>query len=146
MTDPYNSAGPYAPPIAKLVPTSTASAKPDAIAGLDVSDSWKRRFRLIQQAGGPKLPDFQNLRFGERMSVNFNFLGFFFGPIYFLIKGLWRQAVVYFICAVTLGVLLELMGFGRLARGVSSGFAVLYAMRANVSYYRKVVLGEAPWL
>ncbi|MDR6992722.1 DUF2628 domain-containing protein [Luteimonas sp. 3794] len=146
MTDPYNSAGPYAPPAARPDPVLTASAKPDPIAGLDVSESWKRKFRLIEKAGGPKLPGFRNLRPGERLRVNFNILGFLFGPIYFLIKGLWRQSVVYLICAVTLIVLFEVMGLGELARAMGYGFAALYAVRANVSYYRKVVLGETTWL
>lgn len=145
MTDPYNSASPYAAPLAELAAVSLARARPDRIAGLDVSDSWKRRFRLIEQAGGPDLKRFRDLRVGERLRVNINLPGFFFGPIYYLIKGLWRQAVVYFVCAVTLAVLFDLMGLGSVSRAVGSGFAAVYGMRANVSYYRKVVLGDAPW-
>ena len=62
-----------------------------------------------------------------------------------MIKGLWRQAVVYLACAVALVMVFELMGLGQFARGVGYGVAAVYAMRANVSYYRKVVLGDAPW-
>ena len=94
----------------------------------------------------PDLSRFRDLPLGERLGLNFNFLGFFFGPIYYLIKGLWRQAVVYLICSVAVAVLFEVVGLGKFARGVGYGFAMLYAMRANVSYYRKVVLGETPWL
>lgn len=145
MTDPYNSAGPYAPPMAESIPAPVARPTSDSIAGLDVSNSWKRRFRLIEKAGGPDLSRLRDLRPRERMSAGFNVLAFFFGPIYYLIKGLWRQAVVYLVCTVALGVLFELMGFGQFARAVGYGFAAVYAMRANVSYYRKVVLGDAPW-
>lgn len=146
MTDPYNSAGPYAPPVARPVPASPTGADRDPIDGLDVSDSWKRKFRLIEKAGGPTLPGLRDLRPGGRMGVGFNFLGFFFGPIYYLVKGLWRQAFVYLVCAMALAVLMEVMGLGKFARGVGYGLAAVYAMRANVGYYRKVVLGETPWL
>ena len=53
---------------------------------------------------------------------------------------------MYFICAVALVILLEVMGLGRFARGAGYGVAAVFAMRANVSYYRKVVLGQTPWL
>ena len=146
MTDPYNSQGPYAPPIAQLVTAAPARVKSDPISRLHVSESWKRKFRLIDKAGGPDLPAFRDLPFGERFGLNFNILAFIFGPFYYLIKGLWRQAILYFLCAVALVVLLEMMGLGKFSRAIGYGFAAVYAMRANISYYKKVVLGEAPWL
>ena len=145
MSDPYNS-GPYVPPAAPLVADPSPRVQPDPIARLDVSDAWKRKFRLIEKAGGPDLPHFRDLPFGERFSLNFNILAFLFGPIYYLIKGLWRQAVLYLVIAIALGLVLDAMGFGKFLRGVGYGFSALYAFRANVSYYRKVVLGETPWL
>ena len=146
MTDPYNSQGPYAPPTAQLATASPARAKSDPISRLDVSESWKRKFRLIDKAGGPDLPAFRDLAFGERFGLNFNILAFIFGPFYYLIKGLWRQAILYLLCAFALVVLLEMMGLGKFSRAIGYGFAAVYAMRANTSYYKKVVLGEVPWL
>lgn len=146
VSDPYNSPGTAAPPVSPYAPPAAAlQATPDPISRLAVSETWKRRFRLIERAGGPALPDFRSLPAKERFGLNFNFLAFFFGPIYYLIKGLWRQAVVYLACAVALVMVFELMGLGQFARGVGYGVAAVYAMRANVSYYRKVVLGDAPW-
>ena len=92
------------------------------------------------------MPAFRDLPFGERFGLNFNILALIFGPFYYLIKGLWRQAILYFLCAVALVVLLEMMGLGKFSRAIGYGFAAVYAMRANISYYKKVVLGEAPWL
>jgi hypothetical protein len=117
----------------------------DPIARLDVSDGWKRKFRLIEKAGGADLPNLRELPFGERRAIGFNFLAFFFGPFYYLAKGLWRPALMYFFLALALSVVLGLAGMGGLARAVGYGLAALYGMRANVACYRKVVLGEARW-
>lgn len=146
MSDPYNSYGASVPP---AIPPSTGSsprAKADPIARLDVSESWKRKFKLIEKAGGPDLPNFRDLPFGERFGLNFNILAFIFGPFYFLAKGLWRQAILYFIFAVALVFLLEAIGLGKLSGGVKYGLSAIYALRANISYYKKVVLGDASWL
>ncbi|WP_449468123.1 DUF2628 domain-containing protein [Stenotrophomonas humi] len=69
------------------------------ISHLTVSKSWKSKFGLIDKAGGPDLPNFRNLPFGERFGLNFNILAFIFGPFYCPAKGLWRQAVLYVIFA-----------------------------------------------
>lgn len=118
----------------------------DPIADLDVSETWKRRFRLIEKAGGVQMTHFRDLSFGERMSINFNLLAFFFGPVYYLIKGLWRPAVAYLLIIVSLAVVLDVAGLDRLARSVGYGMAAVYSLRANLAYYRKTVLGEYAWL
>ena len=146
MTDPYNSYGSSVPPAAQPVLAPPARAKADPIARLDVSESWKRKFRLIDKAGGPDLPHFRDLPFGERFGLNFNILAFIFGPFYYLAKGLWRQAILYFILAVALVLLFEAMGLGKFSRGIGYGFAAMYALRANISYYKRIVLGDTPWL
>lgn len=149
MSDPYNSYVDHVPAVRPVAAPATAraAAKPmDPIARLDVSDAWKRKFRLIEKAGGPTLPNFRELPFGERYALGLNFLAFLFGPFYYLAKGLWRQAVLYFILAFALVVVLELVGLGKISRGIGYGFAAVYGLRANTSYYRRVVLGEAPWV
>ncbi len=149
MSDPYNSYGASLPPGPTPAPSPVTPAPPrvaaDPIARLDVSEGWKRKFRLIERAGGPTLPRFGDLAFGERVSLNFNFLAFFLGPFYYLAKGLWQQALLFLGAAVALVIVLDVSGLEGLARGVGYGFGALYALRANVSYYRKAVLGESPW-
>lgn len=112
-----------------------------------MSDKWKERFRLIEKAGGPKLPYFKQLSFSERMKLNFNvfayFMAWLLGPVYYLCKGLWKQAISYF--AITLLCIFIFDAMGWRLRGISTGMAVVYSLRANVSYYRKKVLGELPW-
>lgn len=146
MSDPYNSYGSSFPPLTEPSVATPPKVKTDAVSHLDVSPAWERKFRLIEKAGGPDLPHFRELPYSERLGLNFNMLAFFFGPFYYLAKGLWRQAILYFILAVALVMLLEATGLGKISRAVGYGFAAVYGIRANVSYYKKVVLGEAPWL
>ena len=144
MNESYN---PYevAPMVRVATPASAARPERDPIDALDVSATWKRRFKLIDKAGGPDLPRFRELTFGERMSINFSFLGFFFGPIYYLCKGLWRPAIAYFGVAFAIAFVAALANLGWLGRGAGYGIAVVYALRACVLYYRKKVLQEEPW-
>lgn len=135
----------------EVAPSSRAAAaraEPahDVIAGLDVSDTWKRRFRLIEKAGGVAMNDFRDLPFGERMSISFNLLAFLFGPLYYLAKGLWRPALAYFVVAVAFIVLMDLAGLDRLARAAGYATSAVYALRANLNYYRRMVLREQAWL
>lgn len=146
MSDPYNSYGSSAPPISQPTTTVPPRAKADPIARLQVSESWKRKFRLIEKAGGPDLPHFRDLPFGERFSLTFNVLALILGPFYYLTKGLWRQALFYFIIAVALILLLNAVGLGSFSRSIGYGLGVAYSFRANISYYKKIVLGDAPWL
>lgn len=145
MSDPYNSHGSSVSPITQPAAATPPRAKADSISRLEVSESWKRKFRLIDEAGGPDMPHFRDLPFRDRFGLNFNVFAFIFGPFYYLAKGLWRQAVLYFIIAVAILFLLEAMGFGRFSRGVGYGVAAVYALRANISYYKKVVLSDTPW-
>lgn len=145
MNDPHNPYGAPVPPTANVAESSPGT-EADPISCLDVAESWKRKFRLIDKAGGPDIPRFRELSFGERFSLNFNILAFFFGPFYYLAKGLWRQAIIYFIFAVAVFLLLEAIGLGQFSRSVGYGLAAGYAVRANISYYKKVVLGNIPWL
>jgi hypothetical protein len=144
MSDPYNSAAPtpmanpYAPPRAAL-----DMAPADPISSLDVADSWKDVFRLIEKAGGSKLPQFRDLTVKERRAIQANWRAFFLGPIYFLAKGLWLPALVVFCTAVAIGLGLEAMGLGGVKTGIGVGFYCY--MRANVLYYRLKVEGEQPW-
>jgi hypothetical protein len=146
MTDPSDSTAatlmptpdPYAPPRANL-----QAASVDRIARLDVADAWKDVFRLIEKAGGAKLPSFRDLPNKERRAIQSNWAAFFFGPFYFLAKGLWLPALVVFCSAIALGLALEAMGIGGAKLGIAFGFYCY--MRANVLYYRLKVDGEQPW-
>ncbi|MCW4453586.1 DUF2628 domain-containing protein [Flavobacterium sp. MXW15] len=146
MSDPYDS-NPYQSSDTALTPArEERGTHHDRIAALDVSETWKRRFRAIEAAGGPELPRFRELPFSERRRVQFNLLAFLLGPFYYLAKGLWRQAVVYVLIALAVILLLELAGLDSVTRVVGYGFAAVYAVRANIGYYKRMVLAQPPWL
>ena len=119
------------------------------IEALQVSPAWKQRFYLIEKAGGAKQPKFKELSGGERMKIGFNILAFLFGPIYYATKGMWRKALSLFgaclLAILVLSVVLELVGLGRFGNALGYGAAALFAIRANIDYYKKLVLGDNGW-
>lgn len=126
--------------------SSEAQSAVDRINSLGLSNTWKKRFVLIAKAGGPEVPQLLQLSFKERRSIGFNVLAFLFGPFYYLLKGLWRQASVYFGLTV-LGIFIMDAGGLEQADSIVTGVAAtMYGWRANISYYRRAVLGETFWL
>lgn len=144
MTDPYNSYLTYKPAVRATM--QPAAPQPDRIANLNVSDTWKQRFRTIEKAGGANLHKFRELSRSERRSIQFNIPAFFLGPIYFVAKGLWRQALVYLLAAIAIVVAMTELGYGKSTEGLGIAFGFFYSMRANPSCYQLRVLGKAPWV
>lgn len=142
MSDSWN---PY-----EVAPMARAASAPrrerDVIDDLDVSATWKRRFRLIEKAGGVQMKQFRDLSFGERLSIGFSALGFFFGPIYYLCKGLWRPAIAYFLILFGIALVAAMANLEFMVRATGYAGGALYGARATLLYYRKQVLGETPWL
>lgn len=143
-----NNPNPFAPPRANVQDVVAPGASFD-IASLPVSESWKTKFRLIEKAGGVKQQNFKALAFGERMKIAFNILGFLFGPIYYIVKGMWKKGLALFalcfIAVFVVALVLELVGLGHLANAVGYAVAAVFAVRANIDYYKKMVLGENGW-
>lgn len=139
---------PYAAPKAEVRDIEATSASSD-IASLQVPSAWKAKFHLIERAGGVKLPKFKELKVGERLKVNFNVLAFLFGPIYYAVKGMWKKGLALFalstLVVVVLATVCEVLGFGVLGNALGYGVAALFATRANIDYYKKVVLHENGW-
>lgn len=139
---------PYAAPKAE-VRDIAVDTLPSNIASLQVPSAWKAKFYLIERAGGVKLPKFRELKVGERLKVNFNILAFLFGPIYYAVKGMWKKGLTLFLASslvvIGLAIVCELLGFGALGNALGYGVAALFATRANIDYYKKVVLHENGW-
>ncbi|MET0335796.1 MAG: DUF2628 domain-containing protein, partial [Rhizobacter sp.] len=85
----------------------------------------------------------------ERFKISFNVLAFLFGPLYYLTKGMWKKALSLFgaciVVVVVVGVVLDLFGFGKIADALGYGAAAIFAVRANIDYYKKMVLGDNGW-
>jgi hypothetical protein len=137
---------PYAPPNANVLDDQGIAD----IDNLDVSDSWKRRFRAIHRAGGPKLPNLKDLPRDDRKELgSFSILAFLFGPFYYFAKGMWKKGITLFVLSIIgillLDMLLELIGLGKFTRATGFGAAAVYAALASRDYYKKMVLGQNGW-
>ncbi|WP_066568204.1 DUF2628 domain-containing protein [Snodgrassella sp. CFCC 13594] len=137
---------PYQAPPSVALPEigNTASV----IDGLPVSERWKKKFRLIEKAGGEKLPRFKELTFKQRFALNFNIWALLFGPVYMLIKGMWKLAVstllITLVVAFVVG-LIELALQKNFGNGLFIGLSAAFSMLANRNYYKKMVLGRLDW-
>jgi hypothetical protein len=108
---------------------------------------WRRRFALIDKAGGPKLPNVWKLPINEVWSIKFNLWAFIFQPFYYAAKGMWKKGLTFLALSILIvgvaAMLLESMG-------VDSSFLLLVAPgifsgQANVSYYKFIKLGHNRW-
>ncbi|KAF1051873.1 MAG: hypothetical protein GAK43_02213 [Stenotrophomonas maltophilia] len=114
-----------------------------------LSDTWKFRFAFFEQNGIPGFlsnsPQFKEafkaLSFMDRIKVAMNYFAFFFGPIYLLILGLWKKALVLFALSIAASVILAL--FHMPAAGIA--ISMYYSVRANGYYYQKIVEGKDDW-
>lgn len=120
------------------------------------SAKWQERFAFFETNGGPGDPRYmpaqKALKFGKKVLINFNFIAWFFGPIYFFVLGLWRKNLaifgLMFLVYAVLIVLFAVLGMefpNFLDRGIGIGFAILYARTANYAYYLKEVKGDQGW-
>lgn len=140
---------PYATPQASVSDPETQVSDAQ-IAALPISEKWKVRFSAIHHAGGVKMPRFKERPAAERRKAfSFNFLAFFFGPIYYACKGMWKKGLALFVvCAavvILLGIGLDYLGYGRIANALGYGISAVFATRANLDYYKKMLLNDNGW-
>lgn len=132
---------PYSPPEAKLEEKN----KDDG-----VSESWIKVFNLIEEAGGVKLPNARKLKVFDRVRVGVSFLGFLFGPIYYLFKGMWQKAIT--LTLITMGIFtfviigLEALGKPEIINSLNFISGILFGVRGKTDYYKKVRLKDNGWL
>lgn len=106
---------------------------------------WTERFSFYQENGAPSAPQFKQAIKGlqgiSKLRVNFNFYAFFFGFIYFLIKGMWKGALSILLLS---GVVFGLTSFlpEIMSKPLSIIIALIAGYTANYHYYRNQVLGE----
>lgn len=135
-------------PVSQIFPTGSQYQNNSSELA-SVSESWKKKFALIEKAGGPKLPKIRDLSFAERMAA-FNWLGGIFCWIYYLIKGMWRKAITLTVLCVVVSLILDLVlsvaGFPKLADKLVMVLPIaIFGTRANIDFYKKVVLGDNGW-
>ncbi|WP_419868412.1 DUF2628 domain-containing protein [Chryseobacterium sp. CT-SW4] len=107
---------------------------------------WNERFSFFQKHGAPGSPEYKeaykNINgFVNKLRINMNFYAFFFGVIYFLIKGMWKGALLLLGLNICIFIITLFLPNG-VAGGVGAAYGILCGMAANYAYYRKEVLGE----
>mgnify|MGYP000931843741 CR=1 FL=1 len=63
---------------------------------------WEARFDYFEKEEKMTQEEKKEAYKKSPFSIKFNFLGFFFGPIYFFILGLWRKALVLIVIHIFL--------------------------------------------
>jgi hypothetical protein len=122
----------------------------------DLKPKWRERFEFFEQFGAPSSPEFRaaykELPRNKKQLINLNWFGFFFGPFYWLVLGMWRRALTWIGLAVAIGVAEDLftvmtgIDFPRaLDLGISVAFAIAMAMTTNYQYYLKRIKGDNGW-
>ncbi len=117
---------------------------------------WQIRFAFFDKYGAPSTPEFQAAFKTEkpmrRVLLNMNFTAFLFGLIYFFVLGLWRKNLV--LLAIFVGIIIILFiievifefSFSEIIlRAIAMGFAMMWGITANYSYYLKEVKGINGW-
>ena len=129
----------------------------EIINNLKVDDSWKERFKIIDEwyengkyftTRSKKLKD---SKFGSKVFRSIYFknggLGtiiasYFFGAIYYLFKGLWIKAIVYSLIIILLGIIIIIFLNLDSTRPIAKIGGVFFALLAPIDYYRLKVLGK----
>lgn len=123
-----------------------------ALALPAMSAAWRTRFALLHKAGGAAMPQSIELTLAERATVRFNLLAFVLGPVYYAAMGMWKKGVSLAVLAALLVLLARaLLGAAGLAHTGLGAMAyliapLLYASRANIDYFTRVVLHDDGWL
>ncbi|MUL82459.1 DUF2628 domain-containing protein [Mycobacterium sp. CBMA247] len=116
-----------------------------------MAPSWQKRFDFFNAYGLPNsTPEakaaYRALSFGARLQIGSNFLAFFFGPLYFIVKGMWRKGLTLLGIVVAATVILAVLNVpDGVARGAGIGLAAVAMSLANYAYYLHVAQGSRSW-
>ncbi len=144
--------------------------------GKPLGRAWTRRFEKIEQIVGPNGSKYASLGFWEkaalyvgtyrgensRGALNLNILAALFGPIYYLVKGMWRQAISLLLIFIAVSIFAQMQAVGvvwllgidlhdstwnYLLRSIdTSSYIFVFGGPANFYYYRKIKNGATSWL
>ncbi|HEY4374402.1 MAG TPA: DUF2628 domain-containing protein [Burkholderiales bacterium] len=143
-----SEANPYATPEAPVVaPVADAAVDIDA---LDISDTWKKRFKAMRKAGYPERFDRNALDADEKKHLQpFNILGYLFGPFYYFSKGMWKKGILLTVGVIVIITLLDIalraMGLASFAGALKFGGPAVFAAKVNMDYYKTMVRGDKGW-
>lgn len=114
----------------------------------DLSAYWRLKFDFYDRYGTRFTPEAvaaaKARPFAVRMRSVINLPALFFGPVYFIVKGMWRKALTLMLFSLALGVVLY-FAFPALGFSGLSGNGALYTILAGPAYYRHRVKGSRSW-
>lgn len=136
----------------EIVAPDSPNQPVDPIDALDVGDSWKKTFKLIEKAEPKGLLQFKKadqLSFSERRRMLSNFKAFFFGPLYYLGKKMYRKGLVILGAACIYTTMLIVV---ERSYSITLPAVVYYvpasaisSILANYDYYQKMVNNKRIW-
>jgi hypothetical protein len=148
------SPGAYPPPTPMYptgYPATEFGTSPYPTQTTTLSPIWQTRFDFFRRYGSPGSASketrqaLRSMGFWKNYRISQNFLAFLFGPVYFAIKGMWRQALTFLLVGFGVVTTLSLLGVsGGVFRAVGFGFSFMYSITANYAFFRHVN-GERSW-
>ncbi|WP_205980499.1 MULTISPECIES: DUF2628 domain-containing protein [unclassified Paraburkholderia] len=122
----------------------------------ETKPKWRERFAFFETHGPLTSPAarevFKTLPRGKKRLINMSYLGFFFGPFYFICLGMWRRALTLWgimLATIVIEILFEATtGIdvpNAVDIGINCGLGALYALCVNYSYYLKQIKGDNGW-
>ena len=123
------------------------------IEELNVNENWKKVFHAIQLKNGGNFfdkdnPEFLQLDPAQKKEMNLKinnfgtaFSSYFFGPLYYLFKGMWLKAFLIFAIYFLVGIAFELFTAPEpVIRMTALVINLFFAYTAPYNYYRLKVL------
>ncbi|MDG3017156.1 DUF2628 domain-containing protein [Speluncibacter jeojiensis] len=120
----------------------------------DLKPKWQNRFAFYAQHGTPQwwknspgyVAALKALPARTRRLVTMNWFACFFGVLYLLGLGLWKKAISWMVVGLVIGVVSFVLDFpSAIDSGVTIGFALAIAQRANVYHFDNRVRGLQGW-
>ncbi|KEA50413.1 MULTISPECIES: DUF2628 domain-containing protein [Mangrovibacter] len=115
-----------------------------------VKEKWKKRFAFIDKLGGKyngflqtkeSREELKKLPIWPRITMQMSFLAFLFGPVYLLILGLWKKAIVCFLISCVVAIIGLMIHF----RFLSFFFNMYVACQTIFWYYEFKVKNKHTW-
>lgn len=115
----------------------------DYINDGSLSEKWKYRFSFYDQHGFPGFwkvsPEykqaFKALKPRQRLTIQINFIAFFFSWIYLFVLGLWKKAIIVIllgIVAIFIGALIGVNILGLVSQLMSASIQISGSMRKRL--------------
>lgn len=151
--NPYAAQNPYGAPNPYATPNPYGAPAPGPVA-FEVPEKWRSRFDFFSRYGQPaSSPEataaFKQLSFGQRMRLGANGPAFFFGPIYFAIKGPWRKGLslfgISFVVSFIIAIIEFAFNFTFPPAAYGAAIGALYSSTANWAYFLHVTRGSTSW-